>query len=251
MEKWPRDHPQHKLNHPSFPQPFDSSIRVWRYFDLPKFVWLLERKEIFFPSLKMLADPYEGASTKRYVELVAQHFSNQEYGEKILEQMRNESRNARKSMHVNCWYMGESESEAMWRLYCPDSQGIAIQTTYEKLVASVDHDPRVLIGCVTYLDYETEAISQGILFDAVMQKRLSFRHEQEVRLVKHLGEEEAKKNPNGTSIKWSVAQVAENIYINPYAPAYFEDVVRAVIRRFEPDLEDRICQSLMRATPLY
>lgn len=251
MEKWPRDHPQHKLNHPSFPQPVDPSIRVWRYFDLPKFVWLLEHKELFFPSLAMLADPYEGASTKRYVEMMDHYFSNQEGGERILEQMREYSKNARKTMHVNCWNIGETESEAMWRLYCPDSQGIAIQTTYEKLVASVDHDPKVFIGCVIYLDYETEVISQGNLFDPVMQKRLSFSHEQEVRLVKCLGQDEAESNPNGISISWRIAQAVEQIYVNPYAPAYFEDVIRAVIRQFDPDLENRICWSQMRAGPLY
>src|SRR6266404_3775496 len=200
-KKWPRDHPQHKLNHPSFRQPVDPSTKVWRYFDLPKFVWLLEHKELFFPSLNMLADPHEGANTKRYIELMNHFYANQEHGEKLLAQIREYSKDARKTMHVNCWNIGESESEAMWRLYCPDSQGVAIQSTCEKLVASVDDDPQVFIGCVIYLDYETEAISQGSLFDAVMQKRLSFSHEQEVRLVRWLGQDGAESNPNGISIK--------------------------------------------------
>jgi len=250
-EKWPRDHPQHKLNHPSFPQPLDTSTKVWRYFDLPKFVWLLEHKELFFPPLNMLVDPHEGASTKRYVELMNDLFAKQEHGERLLEKMREYSRDARKTVHVNCWNMGESESEAMWRLYCPNSQGVAIQTTYEKLVESVDDDPQLFIGCVIYLDYETEALSQGNVFDPVMQKRLSFSHEREVRLVKSISLDEAESKPNGISIKWPVEKTIEHIYIDPYAPPYFEDVVRSIVSRYEPVLEKRVCWSRMRATPLY
>lgn len=226
-------------------------MKVWRYIDLPKFVWLLEHKKLFFPSLEMLGDPHEGASTKRYVELRTRHFENLENGDKILDKIRESSKDARKTMHVNCWNIGESESEALWRLYCPNSQGVAIQTTYEKLAASIDYDPNLFIGCVIYLDYETDVISNGILFDSVMQKRISFSHEQEVRLVKWLSHDDAESNPNGISIKWPVAQTVERIYINPYAAGYFDDVVRSVVRRFEPRLDDRICWSQMRSVPLY
>lgn len=76
MEKWPRDHPQHKLNHPSFFHPVDTSTKVWRYMDLPKFVWLLQHQELFFPNLTMLSDPHEGASTKRYVERMTEFFES-------------------------------------------------------------------------------------------------------------------------------------------------------------------------------
>lgn len=248
-KKLPRDDPQHKLNHPSFFQPKDTSIRVWRYLDLPKFVWLLEHRELFFPRLDMLSDPHEGANTKLGAELRDRAIASLGHAD-ALTKWREYARDARK-MYVNCWNIGHWESEAMWRLYCPDSQGIAIQTTYEKLVLSIDDDPALFIGLVGYLDYETGAFSQGNLFDLVMHKRLSFIHEQEVRLVKFLSLDESEKNPNGISIKWPVVQTIEKIYIDPYAPEYFADVVKAIVTQFEPELEERICWSQMRAMPLY
>lgn len=76
-------------------------------------------------------------------------------------------------------------------------------------------------------------------------------YEQEVRLVKSLSQEEAESNPNGISVKWPLVQTIENVYVDPYAPEYFADVVRAIVRQFEPELEDRIRWSQMRANPLY
>lgn len=158
---------------------------------------------------------------------------------------------ARNTMHVSCWHLGNVESEAMWRLYCPDNQGVAIQTTYQKLIDSVDEYPEIHIGAVRYLDYETEVMSQGNLFDSVMQKRQSFSHEQEVRLVKCLSVDEAAANPNGISVAWPMEESVERIYINPYAPAYFEDVVRSVVTKFAGSLDEQICWSQMRSAPIF
>ena len=38
---------QNKLEHPCFPQPADGSVRVWRYLDLTKFIWLLENQKLY------------------------------------------------------------------------------------------------------------------------------------------------------------------------------------------------------------
>jgi hypothetical protein len=47
-----------------------------------------------------------------------------------------------KSTLVNCWHQNEFESEAMWRLYSENHKGIAIQTTFQDLVDSID-DQRI------------------------------------------------------------------------------------------------------------
>ena len=39
--------------------------------------------------------------------------------------------------YVSCWHANEAESEAMWRLYCATDAGVALQTTYERLDASL------------------------------------------------------------------------------------------------------------------
>jgi hypothetical protein len=43
-------------------EPSDKAARLWRYMDLPQFLTILDRQELFFPSIATLAagDPYEG-----------------------------------------------------------------------------------------------------------------------------------------------------------------------------------------------
>jgi hypothetical protein len=48
-------------------------------------------------------------------------------------------------------------------------------------------DDKLYVGCVNYIDYETQSFKVGSILYPVMHKRLSFAHENEVRLVKYLG----------------------------------------------------------------
>jgi hypothetical protein len=51
-------------SHPSFPQPEDTGVSVWRYIDLSKFVWMLQRKALYFTRADLLGDPYEAYYTR-------------------------------------------------------------------------------------------------------------------------------------------------------------------------------------------
>ena len=143
----------------------------------------------------------------------------------------------------------------MWRLYCPGNNGVAIQTSYNKLVKSVENDPSIFIGKVTYIDYEFQGFPQGNFLYPVMHKRISFAHEQEVRLVTTKTPENwgtpQEVNPLGILFDWPLDMVVEAIHVDPYAPVYFHDVVNSVIRRVLPSLEDRVFWSKMRASPVY
>jgi hypothetical protein len=160
----------------------------------------------------------------------------------------------RKSMYINCWHLGNTESEAMWRLYCPNDGGVAIQTTYRKLVASIEDDPFCYIGSVTYIDYESQGFPLNNAFHPVMHKRASFAHEQEVRLVKSFSEYwglGAPESPAGITVGWSPEATVDAVYVNPYAPEFYHDVVRSIVRRVAPVLEQQVRWSQMRAAPVY
>lgn len=194
------DRQPNKLEHQCFPQPLDTSVRVWRYLDLAKFIWLLENKKLYLSRLDLLNDPYEGTTPRPLTVLRDQQLH--EHGAKQLAaQIPNINQQSRKSLYINCWHLGNAESEAMWRLYCPNDSGVAIQTTYQKLVASIENDPICYIGSVTYIDYESwQEFPWNIDFYPVMHKRISFAHEKEVRLVKNppeYGESPAPKHPDG------------------------------------------------------
>jgi hypothetical protein len=244
--------PPDKLAHPCFPQPADIAIRVWRYLDLAKFVWLLENQKLYLSRLDFLNDPHEGSTPKLLAALRDQEF-RQLGADQLVVDLPKINEQSRRSLYVSCWHLGDGESEAMWRLYCPGSNGVAIQTSYRKLATSVDYDPFLYIGRVTYIDYETQGFPLNNLFYPVMHKRLSFAHEQEVRVVKTLSEfwGPARPSPEGIEVPWSIEKTIEAIYVNPYAPEYYYDAVRSVVKRIAPNIEAHLRWSQMRAAPVY
>lgn len=268
---------KNKLEHPCFPQPADGSIGVWRYLDLAKFIWLLENQKLYFANLDSLNDPHEGSRPRIQAEYEDQQLLTihryqliQEFGVDLgtkkfqtampsfieqNRQIRIKNQKERRQLYVSCWYLGDMESEAMWRLYCPDNNGVAIQTNYSKLVESVANDPELYIGCVTYIDYDAQVFPSGNLFYPVMHKRISFAHEQEVRLVKiRVPDNWGLSNefcPPGIPVDWPLELVVNAIYVDPYAPEYFYDVVRSIIQRVVPDLVDRVFWSPMKASPVF
>lgn len=242
--------PEDKLAHPCFPQPSDSSIKIWRYIDLAKFIWLLENHKLYLSRLDLLRDSHEGA-----VPLSTIQARNEFYGKlapSIVEVIPEINRKLRTSVYVSCWCQGNDESEAMWRLYCPDNKGVAIQLTYQGLVDSIAHEPLLHIGCVKYIDYEKDWFPEGNTYYPVMHKRIAFSHEREIRLAKlWVDNYHAGNQPAGISVDWDIERFMEALYIDPYAPDWYKDVVVAVVQKFCPNLEKRIVWSRIRAMPLY
>lgn len=243
--------PEKKLTHPCFPQPQDTSTRVWRYMDLAKLIWLLDSQKLWLSRLDLLKDSHEGSIPRLLAMYRNQSILEQGVGD-FGPQISHFNQRVRNSTYISCWRLGNAETESMWRLYCPGEQGIALQTSYQKLLYSVLGDPHLFIGCVVYIDYESEGFPLDNLFYPVMHKRLNFAHEQEVRLVKmeHI-EMTNQIGPPGITIDWLLEAVIDAIYVNPYAPEYYSEVVRSVVRNFAPALEDRVCWSRMRSDPVY
>ena len=269
--------PQSKLEHPCFPQPTDGSVRVWRYLDLAKFIWLIEKQKIYLSGMDSLNDPHEGSTPKfladhedqqclaiqrrRLVREFGDDLGNQKFLAELplfIDQNRRSRvrrQKDRREMYVNCWHLGNSESETMWRLYCPDNNGVAIQTSYDKLVKSIANDSELYVGQVTYIDYESHGFPQDNIFYPVMHKRISFAHEQEARFVKlRVPDNQGTPQefyPPGISIDWPLKPIIDGIYVTPYAPEYLYDVVCAIVRSIAPNLKDRVHWSKMRAAPVY
>lgn len=253
---------QDRFSRLCFPQPQDKSTRVWRYLDLAKFIWLLYERKLFLSRLDLLNDPHEGSATQSdtqvYKENVFGLFEFDEFSES-LSQCRQDFRLA---TYVSCWHMSKTESHAMWELYCGTEQGIAIQTTYEKLESSIT-DPEMYIGSVEYIDYDRDSFSQGkfipwvndSLMYAVMHKRDVFACESEVRIIKTLFDPsqgaEGAERPLGITMDWNLEEVIEHIYIHPYAPPFYFDVVKAVVSKFTPNLGHKLQWSRVKREPFY
>jgi hypothetical protein len=234
------------LSHPTFVQPSDSAVKLWRYMDFTKFVSLLEQRALFFSRADLLGDPYEGATT---------HF-NRENAHRVyqfpnLDQFLSGraviNERMRQWTFVNCWHMNDVESAAMWRLYAQTTEAVAVQTTYQKLADALPTN--VLMGQVRYISYEKDWLPEGNTYYAYTHKRHSFEHEREVRAIfsKRPTRTDAKdghpvidtsaNNPEGGRlIPVNLEGVLENVYVAPTAPAWFSSLVSAVLKRYELNL---------------
>jgi hypothetical protein len=153
----------------------------------------------------------------------------------------------------------------MWKLYLKSYEGIAVQSTYERLRDSIIDDEKVYLGIVNYIDYETEFIYQGDnILSAFFHKRRSLEHEREVRaLVLKVPTGDGSKDADGVGhidfhqetigsglkIKVDLERLVERIYVAPSTPDWFADLVGALIRRYGYQFE--VLHSKLDEKPLY
>jgi hypothetical protein len=137
---------------------------------------MVKESKLYFSRLAEYTDPYEGTLPKF---LTGQIEEVRKVGYGL----------ACKYAGVSCWHESNCESVAMWRLYVPGPEGVAIQTTMAKL-KQLDERGDYTIGRVRYLNYEEEGQPNGNPmfswldpYRPLLQKRKSFEHEKEVRLI--------------------------------------------------------------------
>jgi hypothetical protein len=230
--------------HPVFVQPENEDIHVWRYMDFTKFVSLIDSRCLYFTRADQFDDPFEGSWPK--MNVIARQFIPPEIPPEAQENFRNHMKTMEETNHqwpkfnaINCWHMNDHESAAMWKLYLKSSEGIAIQSTYQKLKEAITDDERFFLGIVKYIDYETEWINAGNLLSPFVHKRKSFEHEREVRGVVtkwptiETGFDFAQETIfHGLKLRVDLECLIENIYIAPSAPDWFSGLVSAVVQRY-------------------
>lgn len=232
-----------KLEHDCFRQPPNPRSRVWRYMDLAKFVSLLTTRAMFFTRADKLGDNFEGSLTSATIAAIAtvseQIISEAE--DKSFpngtpeQQIRNAFKQFPKENFVSCWHLNDHESAAMWRLYSLLNQGLAIQTTYEKLAAALPEE--IFLGGVIYADYENVVIPFNNTLWPVMHKRMSFRHENEVRVVfpsfgKTPNSDRINEVDYGVQVTVDLNELVESVLVHPESPKWFLEVVASLVNRY-------------------
>jgi hypothetical protein len=173
--------------HPSFPQPEDSSQVIWRYMDREKFDWLINEQRLFMPTADNLGDPREGSTPPGQIaawERDAAEAATEE-SRRTLEHNRNFfagfSQYFRQRYYVSCWHMNAHENYSMWRCYTSSKESVAIKTRYALLREMLPQ--QVYMGAIRYIDYSTDSLPWGNMFEYIMHKDAYFRYEAEVRVV--------------------------------------------------------------------
>jgi|WetSurMetagenome_2_1015567.scaffolds.fasta_scaffold161260_1 hypothetical protein len=229
-----------------------SRIKVWRYMDFTKFVYMLEKAGLFFPNVDRLGDPFEGSYSRGNIRIRKFAYSRAKDSNK-LDDIVKVIKSVRQYIMVNCWHMNEHESAAMWKLYAKTNEAICIQSTYMKLRKCLPEE--VLIGTVKYIDYEKQWIPEANIYYPFVYKRISFNHERELRCIVNLD----KRRQSGINVENEVAtrgiwlpcplqRLIESIYIAPNSDDWFVDLVKNVIRKYSLNVE--VIKSPLDTKPL-
>lgn len=148
---------------------------------------------------------------------------------------------------MNCWHLNEHESTAMWDQYLRSESGIAIQSSYRRLVDSFSRDGgnlHIFIGKVSYIDYENDNINSENPLAAATYKRASFSHEAEVRAVA-IGRDSSSQGfkwdmrefpEHGIDVQIEVENLISAIYVAPGSPEWFISAVTSVIAKYGLDV---------------
>lgn len=265
--------------HPKFSPPSTVDATIWRYMDLAKFISLLDKAALYFPRVDKLdaEDPFEGYYTN--FDVTADMFVEYEVlkpdgteaappcRDTILQTLkqrqllREHVKADRAKTFVCSWHAQEHESAAMWKLYVKSGEGIAIESTYARLLASLKEykDFEVNVGMINYLDYRRDAIPRDNLISPFMHKRKSFEHEKELRALiwtpQH-GKNTMGSHPVNTCqehpglyVPTNLATLVNRILVAPTAPPWIAELVKSVTRKY--GFEIPVFQSDLASRPIY
>jgi len=213
-----------------------------------RFVWLLQRKQLWLSRADMLGDPWEiplaGDQLQRVIERHPP--TNLPLTDQPTESAIARSKRIinlwRKTTFVNCWSASDNESHALWRIYCGASEGVALETNLERLLLSLQ-DLKLF-----KVSYENPGISTRTptLVELVTKKRPMFDYEREYRIVQTV---EAMSDAVGLQLDWAPEEHLLGIRVHPEADESFMQTVIAAVASYAPALKDRIVWSDMRARP--
>src|ERR1035437_391516 len=151
-------------------QPKNTLQPLWRYITFDRLIEIIQHKSIYFSHISTMRDQLEGSLTPRTRAQLLEWNMRQNGGNistaNASVQMYEDHR---KKYYINCWHINSFESYLMWRVY--GNRECAIETTYERLVASFDATPENINGgVIRYVDFDRESIELGNSFVSVSHK---------------------------------------------------------------------------------
>lgn len=164
---------------------------------------------------------------------------------------------------AQCWCK-KGVSDAMWRIYSPDSLGVRIRTTRPLLQATLASaakqvNARILVKRVRYLpeselSNQLEAIadelyqsySVRLACEPLFMKRRAFHHEAEVRAVAYVPQDSSTDLSQGLKVPCDPHTLVQSVLVDPRAPKEFVQAYRYYLRE-KLGFAGRVAQSALYA----
>lgn len=247
--------------HPDLPDIGDATS-LWRYVDLYRYLDLLQTAELHLTRADQMEDRWEGAYSKVNVatrpDLYGEHWDRMSQSMPFIYQ------HARTHTYMNCWFMGETQSYAMWKLYDAAGKGVAVRTTAARLKEALigEHRPPLAGAKVKYVNYDETFIPEGNMFFPYVHKRSSFEFECEYRLLAMWSPKSLEVDEHNTVVRSepdepppflreqvNLEVLIERVYVSPDAPDWVARVVQEVTARYMVGVD--VVHSDLAADPVY
>lgn len=253
----------------------DPETIIWRYINLKKFELLLKDKSLFLCRADKFSDPYEGSLPKKESESritdqkrIAASFNKaitNDRARTVAEIGATYQKNLCKAFVVNCWHMNTTESDAMWQLYLKTNEGVAIQTTYQKLHDSLSHNSdEIFLSKVRYINYESDIwghdteypVNEFYAYTPIIHKRIAFAHERELRVFQEIQDATLNEGywdnqpiKTGKNIPVNLETLVDKIILPPNADSEVEQKVKDILKKY--NLTFDIEHSRLNGQPVY
>jgi Protein of unknown function (DUF2971) len=220
---------------------------------MAKFASLLHSAQLHFTRVNHFNDHFEGAWPKSDLE----YWKNVKdfhvvYFNELM----------RQRVAVSCWVESPHESAAMWRLYAPGEEGVAITTSFGKLHNLVSTatlpGPEWLAGAgrVTYLDHSNKGLIESLgknerlpnTMMPYMLKNISYEYEKEVRALIFTGKG-SEMGSEGFNLPLNLNDFVDEVVVNPFCQTWFTDAVAGLASRY--GLESKLRKSSLSPEVFY
>lgn len=221
---------------------------IWKYMDISKFISLISRKSLWLARADTFKDEHEGIfpfEMQKALNLIYRKF--EEKGELSDGPINNTSDFQQyliKNAYISCWHQNIEENMVMWEIYGKTLNSVAIRTTVQDLIDSVDIKylkkvgSRIAFEPVIYknpedvpgeLDYDTPFFI----------KRAHFHFEKEMRLYisSYSAQSPNIDNPLGHEIPINIDNLVKGLYVHPDAADWFLAAIQALVDQFKLSLE--------------
>ena len=167
----------------------DWDTPIYRVYPIDRLTQLFTDRQNTLVKPKLWDDPFEN--------LVFQQTATMTDGQTVYFD------NIREKFYGQCWTLNTEETDALWRIYSPDKNGIRVKTTLGKLFDNFYDSTykwamiSFYIGKITYKSsteiqhFYEDPDNLNIIFNTsgegsvqtLLVKRLEFKHENEIRLI--------------------------------------------------------------------
>ena len=226
----------------------ENMIPVWRYMSFSKFVWTIQNKSLWLSRADLLGDPWEISLSGQQLQFVIDRHPITPINEAPKENAEERAKRIidlwRKNTFISCWNKSSHESNALWKIYCENTDGVVLQTTYEKLNKIKGAHS---LHPVTYPIPGSNQSTPNHT-DLVTKKRPMFSYEDEVRII-HYDKNNEDKGVKGIQLEFDFENLIESVRVHPEADESFFYTVENIIQNYAKNYSGNIAWSGMKLKP--